>query len=312
VYFLSDDERKHVLKGLLPKSRELGVAEELRGWNWPRPPLEPMYPIRLALYEVAGKYCPTGRDLFLRRVQGLKRKPTPPMLAGSAYHDTLVRVLVRAKRYIYEKGVDRYREIFACLREGPAVDPNAWWVREAGDALPEIQARAELIHEFEVDGVAARIRDCLARQPHIGEDSLVALAIPVVLEQKLDGSFLGLSQNLSADALTLSEPMVVDLKFGEPRDFHRLGLAGYGLVMESVYEFPVNLGCLVYASFKQDRLLVRKEFHILDDELRQWLIEERDEKMRMVAEERDPGVSGACHRYCQYRDVCQPGPEKLP
>jgi CRISPR/Cas system-associated exonuclease Cas4 (RecB family) len=161
------------------------------------------------------------------------------MPASSAYHEILVRVLVRVKRHIYEKGVDRYREIFTALRESPSIDPDAWWVKKAGDALPEIRAMAEVVHEFEVDRVAARIRDCLARQPYTAEDSLVALAIPVVLEQKLDVSSLGL-------------------------------------------------------------------IHILDDELRQWLIEERDEKMRMVAEERDPGVSGPCPRYCQYRENCHP------
>jgi len=37
--------------------------------------------------------------------------------------------------------------------------------------------------------------------------------------------------------------------------------------------------------------------HIIDDELRQWFIEERDEKMRMIYEEIDPGL-GECYNYC--------------
>jgi len=67
---------------------------------------------------------------------------------------------------------------------------------------------------------------------------------------------------------------------------------GYALVMEALHEYPVNLGCLVYVDFKGDRMIVRKDIHIIDDELRQWFIEERDEKMRMIYEEIDPGFWG--------------------
>lgn len=107
---------------------------------------------------------------------------------------------------------------------------------------------------FENVRVAARIQDMLVRQPYIGDDSLAALAIPVVVEQKLDGSFLGLSANLSADAFTFSEPMVLDLKFGEPKKFHRLATTGYALVMEAIYEYPINLGCIVYKGYYRLRI----------------------------------------------------------
>ncbi|MDK2821333.1 MAG: CRISPR-associated protein Csa1 [Clostridia bacterium] len=100
---------------------------------------------------------------------------------------------------------------------------------------------------------------------NIGEDSLAALAVPVILEQKLEGLFLGLSSNLSADAFTFSEPMVLDLKFGEVKDLHRLTTTGYALVMETLYEFSINLGCIVYGEFKNGRLVIKKDIHIIDD-----------------------------------------------
>ena len=73
------------------------------------------------------------------------------------------------------------------------------------------------------------------------------MAIPVVVEQKLNGSFLGLSGMLSTDALTYAEPIVVDLKFDPRRNFYRLATTGYALVLEALYDFPVNIGCVVYA-----------------------------------------------------------------
>jgi len=39
------------------------------------------------------------------------------------------------------------------------------------------------------------------------------------------------------------------------------------------------------------------EQHIIDDELRQWFIGERDEKMRLFYEEIDPGI-GRCYDSC--------------
>ncbi|MGB9846602.1 MAG: type I-A CRISPR-associated protein Cas4/Csa1, partial [Desulfotomaculales bacterium] len=162
-----------------------------------------------------------------------------------------------------------------------------------------------VLTDFEKARLAARIQEILVRQPHVGEDSLVSLAIPVVLEKKLDGTFLGLSPNLSTDAVTFPEPVIVDLKFGRPQPFHRLTTTGYALVMEALFEFPVNLGCLVYAEFREDRLLIKRDLHIISDELRQQFCEARDEKARLVAEEIDPGVPESCPPGCPYGSVCR-------
>lgn len=74
--------------------------------------------------------------------------------------------------------------------------------------------------------------------------------------------------------------------------------------MESIYSYPVSVGCLVYPEFKEDRIVVNKEFEIIDDQLRQWFIEERDEKIRMVSEEIEPEVAQNCYQTCPYYDKC--------
>lgn len=310
MYFLTEEEKKHLLRGLLPKARELGVAEELRGWNWPQPPLAPVYDVPLALYEVAGAYCPTSRDLYLRRVQGVRMKPSLPMLQGTIFHGALAHLLVAAKRIIYAVGVKNYREIISRLSEEPPYPPECWPVETgAVEGVPQnfadLAQKVEILTAFEKARLIARIQEILVKQPYIGEDSLVNLAVPVVVEQKLDGSFLGLSPNLSTDAFIFSEPMIIDLKFGRPQPFHRLTTAGYALVMEAIHEFPVNLGFLVYAEFKDGRLIIKKDLHIISDELRQWFCEARDEKARLVAEEIDPGRPDHCPTYCSYFSLCR-------
>lgn len=304
MYFLTEEERKLFLRKLLPKSREMAVAEELRGWNWHQPPLEPIYDVKLALYEIAGKYCLTGRDIYLKRVQGVQVKPNKAMLMGSILHETLLRILTTTKRLIYLKGVEGYQEVIENLKQGGEITLERYKNNFNEEEFLEIQRKIAIINEFESSRIAARIQEALSKHPYIGEDALVSLVIPVVAEQKLDGSFLGLSHHLSADAFVFSEPMIIDLKFGEQRDFHRLTTTGYAMVMEAMYEYPVNTGCIIYGEFRGNRLVISKDLHIIDDELRQWFIEERDEKMRMVYDEIDPGFAEECPENCPYYKVC--------
>lgn len=301
MYFLTDDERKKLLKGYLPKSREQGVADELRGWNWHQPPLEPIYDLRLPLYQVAGKYCGSGRDLFLSRVEKKKGKPNSAMRSGLFFHELIVQSLVQTKKLIYQHGVNIEAILPGLASLLPRFSERA---KELSLQIPEIQDQAVQIFNYIYSFIACRLREVLARQPYIGEDSLSAQVIPFVLEQKLDGTFLGLSPNLSSDAFVFSEPMIMDLKFGPRESFHRLTTTGYALVMEAIFEYPINVGCVVYGEFKNGRLYIEKDFHIINDELRQWFIEERDEKMRMVYDEIDPGKADNCVETCPYYAYC--------
>ncbi|MBO8127650.1 MAG: type I-A CRISPR-associated protein Cas4/Csa1 [Peptococcaceae bacterium] len=304
MYFLTDEERKQLLRGYLPKARERGVAEELRGWNWHQPPLEPVYDTVLAIYEVANGYCPTNRDLYLRRVQKVRPEPSPAMVRGKILHAAMVHVLVSAKRLIYTEGVNNYTKICQALQELESLSLEPYARDLAEDDVNDLKEKVQIVTDFETSRIVSRIQEILIKQPYIGEDSLVNLAVPVVVEQRLDGSFLGLSSNLSTDAFTFCEPMIMDLKFGEPKDFHRLCTTGYAMVMEAIYEFPVNIGCLVYAKFQDNRLIIKKDLHVIDDELRQWFIEARDDKARMIYEEIDPGTPEQCPANCYCYSHC--------
>lgn len=314
IYFLSDNERKKLLKGYLPKSREQGVAEELRGWNWHQPPLEPVYEVLLPLYQIAGKYCDSGRDVFLNKVGKYKGKPNTAMLLGTLFHSLIAFMLVRTKKLIYLYGTNIEmisQELNGALKEFLENSADVYQqLSEASDCQDKDRVTStakeclEQLFNYEYYRITSRIQDILSRQPYIGEDSLAAQAVPFILEQNLDGSFLGLSSNLHADAYVFSEPMIIDLKFGTREPFHRLTTTGYALVMEALYDYPINVGCIVYGEFKKGRLYIQKDFHIINDELRQWFIEERDEKMRMVYNEIDPGKATNCDEKCPYFTVC--------
>ncbi len=307
MYFLNEEEKRLLLRRILPQARQRDIAPELRGWNWDKPPLSPIYDtVKLGVADIANNYCPSNRDLYLRRVMGIKTPANRPMLEGGLLHDMLCRMIIAIKRVIYLHGV-------SCLKQLDTLDRNDFFnVLDRADGVlsPEdisvIKTKMEVLWEYEYHSIYNRMQNVLAVQPHIGPDALVALALPVTVEQKLNGSFLGLSAHLSVDAFVFSEPMVVDIKFGKKEKFHNLSVTGYALVMESLYEYPINAGCIVYPSFAGDRLTIERDFCFIDDELRQWFVEERDERMRMVHEEIDPGLAQQCPEICSLWQECHP------
>jgi CRISPR-associated protein Csa1 len=304
MYFLNDEERRLVLRRLLPQARQSPVADELRGWNWDKPPLSPVYAPRLGVYEVAGQYCRSGRDIFLRRVQGISRPPNAAMLAGGALHRMVSAIILDAKRALYTS------DPATCIEALAHLSPLDLDVETAdallADEAETLRTQMHVLWRFEQRRIVARVEESLAHQPMIGMDGLAALALPVVVEQRLDGTFLGLSAHLAADAFTFAEPMVLDVKFGKAEPFHRLSTTGYALVMESLYEYPISVGCIVYPRFEDGRVVVERDFHVISDELRQWFIEARDERARLVEEEIDPGLAASCDIGCPFSEVCHP------
>jgi CRISPR-associated protein Csa1 len=305
MYFLSTEERQLLLKSLLPAAREQVVAPELRGWSWSEPPVAPAYSAKLGVYEVVNKYCETGRDIWWHRVQGVRAEPNAAMVEGKVLHAVVSKIISTAKRLIWTLGVERPGDVIAALREFDEL----WLERQVrqnrnSPPLEDLQRKANIIWSYEAAMIEARLREALSRQPFAREDSVISSAIPVIVEQRLDGSLLGLSKHLSMDAYQSAEPLILDMKFGEKRDFHKLQVTGYALVSESLYEYPLNIGCIVYPSFDGEKLTVSKEFFLIDEELRQQFLEQRDERMRMVFEEIDPGLMKNCPATCPYYERC--------
>jgi CRISPR-associated protein Csa1 len=301
MFFLTEEERQFLIRGLLPRAHEEVVNSELRGWNWNVPPLAPPYELKLPLYQVAGRYCDSGRDLYLYHALKVRPTPTPQMVEGRVLHEVVRRVFTRAKRLIYTLGVERIGELAQHLAD---FDLSGLADPEPG---ADLLAKAGLLWRFEAYRIIYRVEEILTKQPYIKEDSLAFQALPVILEQRLDGRFLGLSQHLSTDAMVFSEPMIIEVKFGPPMPFYRLYTTGYALVVEALYGYPVNLGCLVYPRFLHDgRIAVERDLHLITDELRSWFVERRDELTRLVVDDIDPGLPARCYEQCQYWRECHP------
>ncbi len=253
------------------------------------------------------------RDIYLRHVES-KRKPlTAKMIEGGLYHATIAKAVENAKRSLYRLGPASGMELGADLYQirDPLIDDllNHAGTPEVSDRggvfdRPRVRRNMTWLWDYEVGQIMASVDMVLSSQPYIGLDALVNTAVPVVVEQKLDGRNIGLSGYLSADAFG-SEGVVLDVKTGVRRNFHRLATAGYALVIESIHEYPVDVGCLVYCWFRKPiPPVIEYDVHQIDETLRQDFLELRDNAMKLIYDEQDPGLPAKCYEDCPYWNEC--------
>jgi CRISPR-associated protein Csa1 len=299
MFFLDEDEVRYVIRGLAPRARREGVAEELRGWRWDSAPLAPLYEAALDVAEVADQRCASGRDVYLRHVLGEEATLDEDGALERALQDAVCALVVRAKGLIYEQGALAAESMRAL--PAPAVG-SLVGAEPAG--TEGVGAAVQLLWGFERRRIAARIEAALARQPRMAADALVAAALPVTVGRRLDGRYLGLAAHVAVDAVGFPEPVVFAIRVGAAAAWHRLAPTGHALLLEGLHETPVNLGAIVYLRFADGQIAIERDLFVIDDELRQAFIDTRDERARLVEEEIDPGMPSACPEQCPHFARC--------
>jgi CRISPR-associated protein Csa1 len=293
MYFLTDIEQKQLLYNLLPKAREMDVSKELRGWNWHQPPLKPYFDdVKLPMYQVSSKYCPTSRDIYLRNVEKKFCPASVRMAMGKLFHNIVSDCLqnVRQRRNLT---FDTWQQ-------------TVKW-KEIGEKSELVVDTCRQVWDFTYKMCDAQLAEVACRQPYANELDIVSTAIPFLVEHKLSGELLGLSDVLSVDCFDYLRTIMFDLKVTSVKeDWHRLYSLGYALVFESIHEVPVDICCTVYLTVENGKISVQKDLFFASDELRQWWLEERDKKLEIVAYRKDPGKPecSQCNAYCQYYEVC--------
>lgn len=293
VYFLDELESKNLLKSLRPKARQVGVTEELRGWNWDTSPLKPYHDVSLPMYLICAGYCPTSRDVYLNKVKGMKGEYTHPVTMGVIIHDTVGQAFREAKLKKFDADFSSWYE---------SMD----YEKRLSGNFEEIRRCAKMVWNFILSAAKARFESCLVTQPYGSPEELILTTIPFLVEHRISGRLLGTSGMLSVDCFDYMRNIIFDLKVGFKGDRYRCRIypTGYALVFESVYEVPVDIGCNVFINFKGERMIVEKDLFHINDDLRSWWIEERDNKAEIVYEEKDPGIPPSCPDDCIYRSVC--------
>lgn len=294
VFFLTAQEHKYLLNRIQPLAREVSVSPELRGWNWWREPLKPYYEERISMFAVCGRFCETARDVYLAYVERKQAKRTREILLGASAHNLLEHLFSEARRGTF------------------ALSFEEWWEKELQHRKSELeevetfQECLKLLWELSLSQAKAAYQEVKATHPYASEQDVLATALPFLVEHKLSGSLLGLSGTLSVDCYDYLHHIIFDVKVGGKRkDFYRLYPTGYALVFESLYEVPVDVGCSVLVNFQNGRVVVERDLFFINDDLRNWWLEERDRKLELIAQRKDPGKGRECPQSCMFLEVCE-------
>jgi len=308
---LSINELNKVLTFLRYMSSKNGdIDESLRGWNWYKPPVEPpTHAVKLSVSEIAYRYCPTMRDLYLKRVMRVRMYPTPPMLEGRLYHEVIKKVALSAKKLIYGDFVRRGDELVIQLMskaEDCVVNliNQVFKSQQDSEYLNNLKRKALRLWNFIALQIASRYDTLLSRYGISSKDSIAQLSIMYIVERIIDGSRIGLSNRLMIDAF---EPgnVLIEFKTGREENFHKVALAGYALALESETNIPTDYGILIYIRLNSEPYpKLSTEPVLIDEELRREFIDLRDQAMAIVLNEKDPGIAYKCHPQCPYKDYC--------
>ncbi|MEM0000525.1 MAG: type I-A CRISPR-associated protein Cas4/Csa1 [Desulfurococcaceae archaeon] len=276
------------IKRLYSWSRNDPVDDELRGWNWDKPPLRPRAYMELGVSEIASKYCETRRDVWLRRIMGVKPDATDLLLRGKCVHEAVTQAIREVHR-LSVLGLDPW-DIYERARNG--------WRRVEVHGNGELVQIAENVYKYALLTLIGEIAH---------EDLVHGCRIPMltISEFKVDGSNLGLSSSLSVDVVT-EGGVIVDFKYGAPREFHKLSVAGYALALEAEYEIPHDYGLVVYVYGQNKELRISCRPVYVSSHLRKWFVTERDTIIDMLLEKREPPRDSHCNSTCPYYRVCWP------
>jgi CRISPR-associated protein Csa1 len=313
MYIIFGEPLEQFFGNVLQEAEKVKVSEGLRGWS---PSVRPEKNLQLPQYIVASKYCDSARDVWWKYVKNVQSKKTKPLLQGNLYHEVMSEIIPLAKKYVYNTDINAGFNILKHLMESRDFVIEKIFEDHKRDVLKllrisdinEIKENMRKLWNYQAVQIAASVDMILSKFMRIDADALVSKAIPISVEQKLDGSQLGLSRQLSIDALKIPQTVIMDIKTGKQQQFHELTVTGYAMAYESEFKIPVDVGCIIYPQFVERKSVpyVEKKFYIITDEMRKRFIEERDRKTSIIAEKTDPGLATHCPISCGYFMNCHP------
>ncbi len=308
MYYLSLIEIKRLTRDLLPRAREDQVDERLRGWNWFDSPVRPYSSeLLLPVWEVACSICPTRRDAWIRHKILRKSVPTTPHQArGFIVHKLVSSMFLKAKKLVYLGYEEIKDELVKDAEETVKneIDEMRRNINFSDKDVSDLVEFCRRIAKWQATRIESNILEVKAKYPFLNEESLVQLSFPIATEVIVDGSLLGLSKYLRADAAWMLGGMIFDIKLGRKEEWHRIQVAGYALAFESVFERPVDIGCTVYVSRAGSSIKIDRDFYIVNDYLRSSFLEKRDELQMMLMKDTEPDVASNCPKYCVFRNYC--------
>ena len=284
------------------------ISDEYRGWNWSSGKLSsPSENIYLSVSEVANRYCPNYRDIYLKKIAKISSPITFRSVRGLVYHQVSAETLTLIKSYLYANGIVSGYKIVSDLVDDDKVVSKVVKNLDISKYVSTSDAKrlkknAMSLYRYLILQSSSAVDRVIASTKYLMLDSIVNHVIPDIVEMRIDGRLIGLSPELRVD-MYLGK-IIADLKTGDKRPFHKYSVTGYALALEADKEIPIDYGLIIYLSVEDDLVKIDKEMYYIGDELRDEFIQIRDEVFEVIESGRDPGIPVDCPSYCVYYNVC--------
>jgi CRISPR-associated protein Csa1 len=203
--FLNSGEVEKKIKVMRKEFEHLGISEEMRGYSWNTPPIEPLDDFKISVADI-NSFCPTRRDVYLKYILRERQKPNQYMLNGLAYHKVIRKTLGELKKALYNEFSDG-QSIIDKFYNNSAIPLSI------SKKLNADTENCVKLYRYIIIQAAARVDDVISKFPSADAETIVSMAIPPFIERKIDGSLVGLSENLSLDVFTPFNT-IMDFKSG--------------------------------------------------------------------------------------------------
>ncbi|MFZ1520332.1 MAG: CRISPR-associated protein Cas4 [Ignavibacteriaceae bacterium] len=271
----------------------------------------------LSVGDIASKYCPTRRDLYFLKGQNKVRgtdKKTWARKAGKLVEEffysqlDIESTIKKGKYSFYKRKANAYFSKYFNSRDnqisklkeleeesGKLGGDTDWLIN-----MLKQTARSELILKV--------LNEKLRRYYNISRKNLF-----VEKELHPDIFTIGINTPAKPDFIIPKASIIGDIKTGKFFEkTYTLTCAGYALAYENEFKKPINWGAIfffpIHTTSKYYRATTYPQVHFfpIDDSLRQWFLDERDEAYEMASKISAPSFpteKKQCY-FCKYKDKC--------
>lgn len=297
---------------------EIGISEKMRGYNENtlitgqfRTAILQKKIKTLSPREIASIWCPKGRDLYIKKGKNSPRgngrsgsnsfERTAGILGDKFFQGILAAKTSHLKKYttIKQEGKEYMKNFQNANKD------KLEWIKKDSSLNYEIlmsQFKLGVRLEFSIFNLVSSIIKDLS----VGMDE-------IELKPKINpNNMTGLSKNLEPDFMIRRLGLIGDIKSGESiQEKHLLTCAGYALAFENETNIDINWGMIYFFKAKNaqrfGKYISLPQIYIfpIDDSLREFFIEQRNQSLDLINMEKIPHFPSEDEVKKKYCMVCE-------
>lgn len=272
----------------------------------------------LSVGDITSKICPKGRDVYLRKgPRQIKAKDGATTWGRETgkfieqyYYDLFPRgIKTHKQKYIStQKQADKYSRKFfnskakkideiTDLEESSNIrDGDTKWLINIMKQSCRAEIAIKILNRLSKDSFNIDLQD---------------IKIKAQINSKIEVT--GISARSEPDFIAPKHKIIGDIKTGERfEDYYPLTCAGYALAYENEFETDINWGAIYfvpkYTNSEYFNVITYPQIHFfpIDEKLREWFLENRDEAYNIISNKDAPGFPNDLTKCpsCKYKSHC--------